>query len=231
MFIPLNDDNALVHIERHYVTLAFIAINVIVFVVFQSGLVVPAMEATAYGYGLIPVEFFDAEQVTGPPGFHEGGTLITYMFLHGGWMHLIGNMLFLWVFGDNIEDAMGHARFFFFYLLCGMAAGLTHALMAPNSDIPLVGASGAVAGIVAAYLILHPHVRIWVLALGRIPMRLRAVWVLGAWVAFQFISVLAPSDEPIAWWAHIGGLAAGAVLIIVMRRSGVPLFDRDLPRQ
>ena len=100
--------------------------------------------------------------------------VVTYMFLHGGWIHLIGNMLFLWVFGDSIEDAMGHVRFIMFYLMCGIFAAFAHILMMPHSDLPLIGASGAVAGVIAAYLILHPKVKVWVLALWRIPIRITA---------------------------------------------------------
>ena len=155
----------------------------------------------------------------------EHFTPISYMFLHGGWMHLIGNMLFLWVFGDNVEDAMGHLPFIVFYLLCGILAGYAHSLMAPSSPSPLIGASGAVAGVIAAYLMLHPNVLVWVLAFGAISMNLRAVWVLGAWVVLQFASLIMAQQSNTAWWAHIGGLAAGALLILVMRRRGVPLFQ------
>jgi membrane associated rhomboid family serine protease len=156
-------------------------------------------------------------------------TLITYMFLHGGWMHLIGNMLFLWVFGDNVEDAMGHGRFLAFYLLAGIAGGLAHTLSGPTSTVPLVGASGAIAGVVAAYLMLHPRVKLWVLVLGRFPLKVSAVWAIGAWAAFQVVMLLVASDHTTAWWAHIGGFAAGAVLLPIMRKPGVALFDRDLP--
>src|SRR5690606_1926860 len=135
---------------------------------------------------------------------------------------------FLWVFGDNVEDAVGHWRFLLFYLLCAVGAGLAHALMVPDSPSPLVGASGAVAGIVAAYLILHPRVKIWVLAFGRLPLRLSALWVLGFWVLVQVWSVVMMGDGNVAWWAHIGGLASGALLILVLRRPGVHLFDRGL---
>ncbi|MEM6666403.1 MAG: rhomboid family intramembrane serine protease [Pseudomonadota bacterium] len=230
MFIPLSDDNPLRHVETHYVTLALIAANVLIFVFFQSGFVFPLMEASAFGFGLIPQELFGLSPASGPLGFPETGTMFTYMFLHGGWMHLIGNMAFLWVFGDNVEDAMGHVRFFIFYLACGVLAGLAHAVFFAGSGDPLVGASGAVAGVIAAYLILHPRVKVWVLALGRIPLRLPAFVVLGLWVAIQIFNVVAPSDAPVAWWAHIGGLIAGAVLVVFMRRPGVLLFDRNLDR-
>jgi membrane associated rhomboid family serine protease len=153
-------------------------------------------------------------------------TLISYMFFHGDILHLAGNMLFLWVFGDNVEDAMGHVRFLVFYLACGVIAGLTHAWMVPDSDSPLIGASGAVAGVIAAYLMLHPRVRVWVLALKAIPLRISAAFALGLWILIQVVMVLLPQVGPVAWWAHIGGLVAGAVLVVFMRRSGVPLFDK-----
>ena len=135
-------------------------------------------------------------------------------------------MLFLWVFGDNVEDAMGHIKYLVFYLVCGVAGGLAHALMLPASKLPLIGASGAVAGVIAAYLILHPRVLVWVLAFRFIPLRISAAWVLGVWVATQLFMVLINQPDQVAWWAHIGGMVAGAILILFMRRPGVPLFDR-----
>ena len=158
----------------------------------------------------------------------EGFTLITYMFLHTDIFHLTSNMIFLWVFGDNVEDAMGHIKYLAFYLLCGVAAGLTQTLMLPTSQLPLVGASGAVAGTIAAYLILHPRVLVWVLAFRVIPLRVTAVWILGLWVATQLFMVLINRGEHVAWWAHIGGVVAGALLVPLMRRPGVPLFDRRM---
>jgi membrane associated rhomboid family serine protease len=227
MFIPLSDDNPLEHVIRPWVTWGLIATNVFVFVVFQSGVLVNADQAAIVGLGVIPSVFHDMKVL--PEDYAlvpDSVTLVSYMFLHGGWLHLIGNMLFLWVFGDNVEDAMGHVKFLAFYLLCGIAGGLTHALMMPTSDAPLIGASGAVAGLIAAYLMLHPQVRLWVLVLMRIPLRLPAVWVLGAWALFQVYHVAVSTDDGTGWWAHVGGFVAGALLVLVMRRPGVPLFDR-----
>jgi membrane associated rhomboid family serine protease len=158
----------------------------------------------------------------------EGVTLISYMFLHADVFHLVGNMLFLWVFGDNVEDAMGHAKFLFFYLACGVFAALFHAWMLPDSEVPLIGASGAVAGVIAAYLMLHPNVGVWVLAFNVIPLRITAGLALGIWIGLQVLMIAMSDLGPTAWWAHIGGLIAGAALIIVLRRPGVPLFDRGL---
>jgi membrane associated rhomboid family serine protease len=142
-------------------------------------------------------------------------------------------MLYLWVFGDNVEDAMGHFKYLLFYLACGIFGGLMHAWMDPASQIPLIGASGAVAGVIAAYLVLHPRVRVWVLALKAIPLRISAFFALGIWIAIQIVMVIVARMNPeamgpTAWWAHIGGLIAGAVLVVFLRRPGVPLFDRGL---
>ena len=148
------------------------------------------------------------------------------MFLHTDVIHLASNMMFLWVFGDNVEDAMGHIKYLAFYLLCGVAAALTQAMMQPASQLPLMGASGAVAGTIAAYLILHPRVLVWVLAFRFIPLRVTATWILGMWVATQLFMILINRGDQVAWWAHIGGVVAGSLLIPLMRRPDIPLFDR-----
>ncbi len=233
MFVPLHDVNPLKRIRYQYVTVGIIALNVAVFVLFQTTLIFPNTEDTALGFAVVPADLMQhgpllGGQVAAPLGFPmpERITLITYMFLHAGWLHLLGNMAFLWVFGDNVEDAMGHVRFIMFYLICGVAAAIVHAWVMPDSELPLVGASGAVAGVIAAYLILHPRVKVWVLALWRIPIKITAAWALGFWVLLQFLNLFVESDDNIAWGAHIGGLLAGAVLILFMRRRGIPLFDR-----
>ena len=231
MFIPLHDTNPLKRIRYQYVTVALIALNVAIYVIFVSGWVVPPNEEEVASFAVIPAKLL-AGGASGEMIFATGVdmperfTLITYMFLHGSWIHLLGNMLFLWVFGDNIEDAMGHWRFIMFYLMCGIFAAVVHSWMNPTSDMPLVGASGAVAGVVAAYLILHPKVKVWVLALWRIPIRITAAWALGIWIAWQFANLLFEGEENVAWWAHIGGLMAGATLILFMRRRGVVLLDK-----
>lgn len=230
MFVPLGDDNPLQRIRFQYVTTALIATNVLVFLlqlvavrspeVLGSFAIVPG-ELFAAGAGLVP----HAQDAVPVP---ERLTLLTYMFLHGDWIHLIGNMLFLWVFGDNVEDAMGHLRFLVFYLVCGVFAGLTHALMMPGSPDALIGASGAVSGVISAYLMLHPRVRVWVLALKFIPLRISAALALGLWIVFQVVMLFVPQipGAATAWWAHIGGLVAGAVLIPLMKDRQVPLFGR-----
>lgn len=229
MFIPLHDTNPLKSINYQYVTVAIIVINVVVYVVFLSGWIVPFEDENAAAFAVIPAELMGggAKAIISPSfPLPERLTLVTYMFLHGSWIHLLGNMLFLWVFGDNVEDAMGHLRFIMFYLMCGIFAALFHSWMMPDSDLPLIGASGAVAGIISAYLILHPKVKVWVLVLWRIPIKISAVWALGFWIAMQVGNLLFNNGEDVAWWAHIGGLVSGAVLILFMRRRGVPLFDR-----
>ena len=227
MFIPLHDANGLEHIKRQYVTLALIALNVIVFV--ATGLGGQSyLQANAYGLGYTPVVLYDGQPT--PPFLYvpEIFTYVTYSFLHGDILHLGGNMLFLWVFGDNIEDALGHLRYLLFYLCCAVAGAWLHGFVQPGSNIPLIGASGAVAGIVAAYLILHPKVKVWVLVLMRVPLRLPAFIPLLFWVGFQVVMFFAADGQTVSWPAHVGGIVTGAILVIMLRRRGVPLFDRQI---
>jgi membrane associated rhomboid family serine protease len=231
LFVPLSDDNPLRFVRYQWVTIGIIAVNVSVFLLQFFGLGLAAGNSLA----LVPAELMQVRIVHGSAhglfdtiAVPEGLTLISYMFLHTDFLHLTSNMLFLWVFGDNVEDAMGHAKYLAFYLLCGIAAGLLHALVLPTSRLPLMGASGAVAGTIAAYLILHPRVLVWVLAFRVIPLRVTAVWILGLWVATQLFMALLNRGDQIAWWAHIGGLAAGGLLIPLMRRPDVILFDRRM---
>lgn len=243
MFVPLRDDNALISINFQYMTVLLIALNVAVFAAEATGMtdamiasfaVVPKelFAVNLLGAGTMPVplpgesvgEGIVAQSVAVP----ERLTLLSYMFFHGDILHLGGNMLFLWVFGDNVEDAVGHLKFLFFYLACGVVAALVHAMMSANSPIPLIGASGAVAGVIAAYLMLHPKVKVWVLVLKAIPLQISALFALGAWIVWQVVMVVVPQGGPVAWWAHIGGLIAGAVLIILLRRPGVKLFDQGM---
>ncbi|OCW58289.1 rhomboid family intramembrane serine protease [Hoeflea olei] len=234
MFIPLHDANDLKHIRLQWVTWSLIALNVIVWLF--TGLAGDDSEFTAnviLGLGFIPSVVHDfAELPASLVLVPEDATYVTYSFLHANWIHLGSNMLFLWVFGDNVEDAMGHIRFLIFYVLCAVAGAFAHGLLLPESDGPLIGASGAVAGVVAAYLMLHPRVRVWVLVLGRIPLPLPAFIPLLFWIALQFFMVVADLDGEVSWGAHIGGIVAGAVLVLFLRRPGVPLFDRviDTPK-
>lgn len=231
MFVPIYDDNQLKYIKFQYVTLALIALNVACFAFESSGI----DNAVIASFAIVPVEMVSVQVFGGHAPFSsealpvpEALTLLTYMFFHGDALHIAGNMLFLWVFGDNVEDACGHARFLLLYLASGVFAGLLHVAIQANSNAPLIGASGAVAGVLSAYLVLHPRVRIWVLAFKFIPLRISAAWALGAWISLQVIMLLMPQSGPVAWWAHIGGIMAGAVLVVVLRRPGVPLFDQRL---
>jgi membrane associated rhomboid family serine protease len=231
VFIPLRDDNSLKSIPFQYVTVSLIVLNVLVYLLEVGGL----DQSSIAGFGVTPAELFGSTLLTtsGPVTteaipFAPGATLVTYMFFHADIFHLVGNMLFLWVFGDNVEDARGHVRFLFFYFACGIFAALFHAWMLPDSHVPLIGASGAVAGVIAAYLMLHPHVGVWVLAFKVIPLRITAGLALGIWIALQFVMIAVADVGPTAWWAHIGGLIAGAVLIVFLRRPGVPLFDKGM---
>lgn len=244
MFVPLRDDNTLKSINFQYMTVLLIALNVAVFAAEATGMT----DAMIASFAVVPKELFAVDIVGGGAlnnplpmpeplsstpvaqsvAVPERLTLLSYMFFHGDILHLGGNMLFLWVFGDNVEDAVGHLKFLFFYLACGVVAALMHAFISAESNVPLIGASGAVAGVIAAYLMLHPKVRVWVLVMKAIPMQISALFALGAWIVWQIIMVVVPQVGPVAWWAHIGGLIAGAILIILLRRPGVRLFDRGL---
>lgn len=228
MFVPISDTNPLENVARPYVTWGLIALNFFVFLVLQHAVPGPVSEAGLLSYGTIPAVVTGAAVL--PDGYAQvpaGLTLLTYMFLHASWLHILGNMAFLWVFGDNVEDALGHLRFLVFYLLCGIAAGAAHVLLQPASEAPLVGASGAVAGVIGAYVVLHPNIRLWALVFMKIPLRVPAYWVISLWLALQILQILAADESGTAWWAHLGGFATGAVLVAVMRRRGVALFDRD----
>lgn len=228
MFIPLYDSNSLRHIKLQYVTISLIAANIIVYLL-TSMQGEAAQIATVLGFGYIPSVVFDTQEL--PPDFQfipEDLTYISYAFLHGDIFHLGGNMLFLWVFGDNIEDALGHVKYLIFYLLCAIAGALLHGLAAPDSTVPLIGASGAVAGIISAYLILHPRVKVWVLAFARIPLRIPAWICLALWIVFQFLMFFAAGEDQVSWAAHVGGIVAGAILVFVLKRRDVPLFDAEV---
>lgn len=232
MFVPLHDQNSLKAIKLQYVTLTIIALNVIVFFLSTGTLPENSEEANAayYAFGFIPAVVNDlatlpAEYALLP----DQVSYVSYAFLHANFMHLGGNMLFLWVFGDNVEDAMGHFRFLIFYILCAIAGAYLHGISFPDSEAPLIGASGAAAGVIGAYLVLHPKVKVWVLAFGRIPLRLTAIWVLGAWIAFQIINYLIPAENSVSFASHIGGFFAGAILILIMKRRDVVLWDQNLP--
>lgn len=228
MFIPLHDANSLKRIRLQYVTIGLIAANVAVYFLTTMGSE-QFTTAAVYGLGYIPSVVFDHMEL--PPQLAvvpEDLTYISYAFLHGDIFHLGGNMLFLWVFGDNVEDALGHVKFLIFYLLCAIAGALFHGMLAPLSQVPLIGASGAIAGVVTAYLILHPRVKIWILAFARIPLRIPAYIALVLWILFQFGMFAVGGEEQISWACHVGGILAGAALVVLLRSRDVPLFDRQV---
>ncbi|MFC5387219.1 rhomboid family intramembrane serine protease [Aquamicrobium segne] len=225
MFIPLHDTNQLQYIRFPWVTIGLIALNILTYFTTTLG-GEDFSNAAMLGLGFIPSIIYQHAELA--PQFimiPEGWSYLTYSFLHLDIFHLGANMLFLWVFGDNVEDAMGHWRFFTFYLLCAVAGAFVHGLVAPESQAPLIGASGAVAGVIAAYLLLYPRHKVWILAFARIPLRLLAWWVLTAWISLQFIMFFGMSGDQISWACHIGGILAGGAMVTVFKRRDVALFS------
>ena len=202
-------------------TVSLIVLNVLIFLYQYFG--TQQFGQVIYEFGLIPGNLTGASDALAPRGgFPATLTIFTSMFLHGGWMHLGGNMLFLWIFGNNIEDVLGHGRFILFYLAAGVAAAFAQVFVDPASEIPMVGASGAISGILGAYIILFPRAKILTLIfLGFFItwLRIRAVWFLGIWFAIQSFNVLLPgsSEGGVAFRAHIGGFVAGAALLFVLK--------------
>lgn len=227
MFVPLHDGVPLRFMRAPYVTYGLIVTCIAIFLLLALRPSDDARIAVAAGFGMIPSVLFGTaqlpEEIAQLPAWL---TVFSNVLLHAGIAHLVGNMLFLWVFGDNVEDAMGHARFLVFFFLCGLAGSLMHALMNPDSEQPLIGASGAVSGVIAAYLILHPRVRIWGLAFNWIPLRITALYALSAWILLQIVSAFLDPAGHVGWWAHLGGLAAGAALTPIFVHRGVALFGR-----
>lgn len=230
MFIPLGDDNT----DRHrtpVVVYALLAINVLVwFLQLTQG------DPFTMGFATVPLEITTGDDLVGLQRIVVGGeaqslrhypgptpiylTLITAMFMHGSWMHIIGNMVYLFIFGDQIEDRLGHGKFLAFYLLCGIAAGLAQVVYQSDSIIPCLGASGAIAGVLGAYLVIHPRKQVRVLVL-RMVVHLPAVVVLGGWFVLQVISqisVVGGAGGGVAYMAHIGGFVAGVVMILIFGR-------------
>jgi membrane associated rhomboid family serine protease len=230
MFIPFRDANKLKHIRIQWITLVLIVANVVAWMLSVGFEATNGAGTPVFAMlGFQPLIIFDGVPASAPwlivP---EWATWITYSFIHGDFWHLAGNMLFLWVFGDNVEDAMGHFRFLIFYLLCAAAGAAGHALLDPSSPIALIGASGAISGLVSAYLILHPKVWIWVLVLMRIPVMLPAWVLLTFWAGLQVFELVTATTEGVSFAAHVGGLIAGAILVFVFKRRDVPLLDRKI---
>jgi membrane associated rhomboid family serine protease len=226
--IPLRDENP--SRTTPVVTRALIAANLAVFV--WQLLLGPAAHAFVLDHGLIPLRVTLAlgGGLDDPAG--ALGTLLTSMFLHGGWLHVIGNMWYLFIFGDNIEDRLGHAGYLLFYLAAGLAAAAAHILADPGSRIPTLGASGAVAGVLGAYVVAFPRARVLTLVPLIVIVQvvaLPAVVVLGLWLVFQFVSGtlslgMGGAGGGVAWWAHVGGFVFGAAVMRIAgrRRHGRP---------
>ncbi len=222
--IPLRDNIPTTRVP--ILTIAIIAVNVLVFLqTFLTG---------AYGgrrfilyYGLIPCGLTGNCHIVGR-AFSDELTILTSMFVHAGFFHVAGNMLYLWIFGNNVEEAMGRLRFLVFYLLCGVAAAMIQTVLSPASRIPMVGASGAISGVLGAYLLLYPHARVLTLVplglftqLAEIP----AVIVLGFWIIVQIVNGLLTFNFQgggVAWAAHVGGFAAGMLFVGFFKRRVVP---------
>jgi membrane associated rhomboid family serine protease len=231
---PYRDENET--IRTPYATFVLIAINVAVWLFIQGAGSEVALARSICNLGLIPGEL----TLSVPPGtsFRMGERLLcltdpgrqtshifTSMFLHGSWMHILGNMWFMWIFGNNVEDAMGRARFIVFYLLTGGAAALAQVVLNPASAVPMVGASGAISGVMGAYIVLYPRVRVFmliVLGFYVTSMAWPAWMMLGYWLLLQFVSGLTVIDKEgggVAFWAHFGGFVAGAVLVKLFARA------------
>ena len=229
--IPLRDINPTRRFP--YLTITLVAVNILAFV-YELSLDDRGLDQLITSAGVIPYE------VTHRLSPAVARDLITSMFLHGGWMHLLSNMLYLWIFGNNIEDYLGPIRFILFYLLCGILAGLTQAIANPNASAPMVGASGAIAGVLGAYLVLFPSARVQSLILFFYFIRLievPAMIVLGFWFILQFFNGLAALNAPlsggVAYFAHIGGFVTGVLLIFLFRarrRTGPPRRPRSRQR-
>ena len=219
MFFPLYDRNPLKVIRFQTVTVALIVVNVLIFLWMQLFLEPTVRTGLYLSFGLVPAVVSGkaalAEELHLIPAL---ASVVTYMFLHGGWMHLIGNMAFLWVFADNVEDSFGHIGFLLFYIACGIVAGLCFLLLAPAARIPLVGASGAISGVLASYLVLFPRSKVFSV-LGVVPINLPALWLLLAWLAFNFFFFLTETmtSGGVAWIAHLGGFAAGLGFTLLLR--------------
>ncbi|MEK9172562.1 MAG: rhomboid family intramembrane serine protease [Nitrospirota bacterium] len=221
--IPLRDENPT--IIAPVVTVTLIVLNCLVF--FYQVALGPAEARFIASFAAVPAEWFRPGMVVGGRGVPPSLTVLTSMFLHANVMHLGGNMLYLWIFGNNIEDVMGHGRFIVFYVLCGVAAMFAHAVTAPESTVPMIGASGAISGVLGAYLLLFPRARVQVLILLGVFTRIvpvPALYVLGFWIVMQVINGAfswGGLGGGVAWFAHIGGFAVGLALIKVFQRRPI----------
>ncbi len=217
--IPLKDDNPT--FRTPYMTMGLIAANIAVYL-YQLLLSLPAERLFIYDYGLVPAWLTGLASLPPPPDFLPRPlTVVTSMFLHGGILHLAGNMLYLWIFGNNIEDALGPARFLAFYLLGGVLAALAFVATSPGAEVPMIGASGAIAAVLGAYLLLYPRAKVlvlfWFFVLVQV-VRVPALLLLGLWFLLQVLGLGGPG---VAWTAHLGGFVAGLALIRLFLPRGM----------
>jgi membrane associated rhomboid family serine protease len=225
--LPVYDDNPAV--RAPIVTIGLIGLCTIVFL-FQLTQDDDAVDRIAQAYGMVPAVVLGAHVPRNSTTMAPWLTIITSMFLHSGWLHIGGNMLFLWIFGNNIEDVLGPVRFLLLYLLSGIAAALSQAFSDPTSVAPMIGASGAIAGVLGAYLLIYPranvHVFLWIVIFVRM-ITIPAWIVLGVWFGLQLLSGLIadPDDAGVAFWAHVGGFAAGMILIVLLKPRGIALWQ------
>jgi len=225
MVMPLYDDNPFTQPIKPVVTWCLIAINLGIFL-YETGATQLALERMIDIFSLTPAALVGDMSARG--WVPAVVTLITYQFFHADIGHFLGNMLFLWVFGDDIERALGRLRFLAFYLLCGVVGGLVFVANTPHSQIELIGASGAIAGIVVAYVMLRPCAKITVL-FWIIPLRISAYWVIGLFVLLQLWNLGSSSRSEVAYWCHFGGMLAGGALFPLMKSSAVMLFQCRQP--
>ena len=221
MVVPIYDDNPFTAPVKPVVTWCLIAANLAIFF-YEAGASQLALDRMIDTFSLTPAAFTGDMEARGwVPAF---ATILTYQFFHADIAHLLGNMVFLWVFGDDVERALGRWRYLAFYLLCGIVGGLVFIANDLHSRIELIGASGAIAGLVVAYVMLRPCAKITVL-LGIIPLRISAYWVVGLFVLTQLWNLGASSKSEVAYWCHFGGMLAGGVLFPLMKPWGVKLFQ------
>lgn len=225
--IPIYDDNPA--LGKPLLVVATISICVMIWF-WQTGLGYQESNEIILSFGLTPAAFLGKMEQVGP--LISIFTLFTSMFLHGGFMHLAGNMLYLWIFGDNIEGALGHIRFIIFYLSCGLVAAFSQIISAPDSTIPMIGASGAVSGVLGAYLIFYPRAKIRTfvfLGIFITFLRLPAILLLGVWILGQIISasISNPGSPGVAWFAHLGGFFAGMVLGPILKKPNIGIFQKS----
>lgn len=224
MMFPIRDENP--QLNTPHITYALIALNVVAWLLVQGTGIEPTLTQSVCTFGLIPADLTSKELVSNGPmcpidGNPDWHTMVTSMFMHGSWMHLIGNMWFLWIFGNNVEDSMGSFRFAIFYIVSGLAASAAQVIADTGSVIPMVGASGAIGGVMGAYIVLYPKVHVHMFFFFR-TFAIPAIMMLGYWIVMQLVggfTSIGAKGGGVAFWAHIGGFIAGMGLIFVFKNE------------